>query len=93
MRATFSEDMQSGTIGTGTFLLRRAGTTRNLPAAVTYNAVSRQATLNPSNSLVSGATYVAKVTSGAQDLAGNALDQKPATAGNQSKTWKFKVAP
>jgi hypothetical protein len=31
------------------------------------------------------------VTTGAQDLAGNALDQNPNIAGNQSKTWKFTV--
>jgi hypothetical protein len=31
------------------------------------------------------------VTTGAQDLAGNALDQDPNLANNQSKSWKFKV--
>jgi hypothetical protein len=31
------------------------------------------------------------VTTGAQDLWGNALDQKPNIAGNQSKSWKFTV--
>jgi hypothetical protein len=31
------------------------------------------------------------VTTGAQDLAGNALDQKPNIADNQSKSWKFTV--
>jgi hypothetical protein len=91
--ATFSEAMQSGTIGTGTFKLRRAGTSTNLSAVVTYDAVARRATLNPSANLVSGTTYVATVTSGAQDLAGNALDQDRTTAGDQIKTWNFKVAP
>jgi hypothetical protein len=31
------------------------------------------------------------VTSGAQDLVGNALDQNPNIANNQSKSWKLKV--
>jgi hypothetical protein len=31
------------------------------------------------------------VTSGAQDLAGNALDQNPDIEGNQQKSWKFQV--
>jgi len=31
------------------------------------------------------------VTSGAQDLAGNALDQSPNIEGNQNKSWKFTV--
>jgi hypothetical protein len=91
--ATFSEAMKSSTIGTSTFNLKRSGTTTNLAAAVTYDATAKKATLNPSANLVSGATYVATVTTGAQDLAGNALDQNPATAGNQNKTWTFKVAP
>lgn len=37
------------------------------------------------------ATYIAAVTRGTKDLAGNALDQDPATAGNQPKIWRFKV--
>jgi hypothetical protein len=41
--------------------------------------------------LKAGATYVATVTTGAKDLAGNQLDQDPSTAGNQPKSWKFKV--
>jgi hypothetical protein len=31
------------------------------------------------------------VTSAAKDLAGNSLDQNSTTAGNQNKSWKFKV--
>lgn len=37
------------------------------------------------------ATYTATVTSGATDLAGNALDQDSGTVGEQSKTWSFTV--
>ena len=34
---------------------------------------------------------MATVNSGAKDLAGNALDQSPAIAGNQPKSWKFTI--
>jgi hypothetical protein len=63
-----------------------------LPATVTYASATRIATLNPSANLQSGATYVATVKTGAKDLAGNSLDQNSATAGNQAKTWTFKVS-
>jgi hypothetical protein len=39
--------------------------------------------------LANSTTYLATVTAGAQDLAGNALDQDPNTADNQAKTWTF----
>ncbi len=37
------------------------------------------------------ATYVATVTTGVEELAGNALSQVPNTAGNQSMVWSFRV--
>jgi len=40
-----------------------------------------------------GATYVATVSTGTRDLAGNQLDQDPNTAGNQARSWQFKVKP
>jgi hypothetical protein len=91
--ATFSEAMKASTINTTTFNLKRSGTSTNLSATVTYDATAKKATLNPSANLVSGATYVATVTTGAKDQAGNSLDQNSTTAGNQPKTWTFKVAP
>ena len=93
VRATFSEAMQAGTINTNTFRLRKAGSTTNVAAAVSYDQATRRATLNPDNNLRAGATYVATLTTGATDQSGNQLDQDPSTAGNQSKSWKFKVKP
>jgi hypothetical protein len=89
--ATFSEAMKASTISTNTFKLRRAGTSTFLSATVTYDSATRRATLNPSANLQSGATYIATVTPLATDLAGNRLDQDSITAGNQAKTWTFKV--
>jgi hypothetical protein len=99
VRATFSEVMNEASVEatdptTGrptTFTLRRAGSSTTVAAIVTYNATTRTATLNPNANLRRGATYIATVRIGARDLAGNALDQNPNTAGNQPKTWRFTV--
>jgi hypothetical protein len=93
--ATFSEEMKASSINTPatTFKLVKLntdGTTTKVTANVSYVAATKQATLDPASNLSSG-TYKATVTTGAQDLAGNALDQKPNIAGNQSKSWKFMV--
>jgi hypothetical protein len=89
--ATFSEAMQASTINTTTFRLRKSGTTTNVAAALSYDPATKRATLNPNANLQAGATYVATITTGATDLAGNQLDQNPSTAGNQAKSWKFTV--
>jgi len=77
----------TATINRTTFKLSKAGSTNNVGAAVAYNAASQKAVLNPNNGLAAGTKYKAVVTIGARDLAGNTLDQKPTTAGNQQKAW------
>ena len=99
--ATFTEAMDASatdgdpsTITGTTFKLVRLnadGTTTRVTAAVSYAAATKKAILNPASNLSLGRTYKATVTTGAQDLAGNALDQNPKIAGNQSKNWKFTV--
>ena len=91
VRATFSEAMQANTLNANTFKLRKWGSDTNVGAAVSYDPATRRATLNPNANLRAGATYVATIITGATDLAGNQLDQDPNTAGNQTKSWKFKV--
>jgi Subtilase family/Bacterial Ig-like domain len=91
VRATFSEAMQASTINTTTFRLRKSGTTTNVAAAVSYDPATKRATLNPNVDLKAGATYTATVSTGARDQSGNQLDQDPSTAGNQAKSWQFKV--
>lgn len=92
VKATFSEAMRASTINGITFKLRRQGATANVGATVTYNAGTRTATLDPNSNLAAGVTYIATVTTGAKDQAGNSLDQNSSLSGNQPKTWKFKVA-
>jgi hypothetical protein len=89
--ATFSEAMDAATINGTSFKLFKAGTTNRVGAAVTYNATNQKAVLNPNNDLRAGTKYKAVVNSSATDLAGNPLDQNSTTAGNQAKTWTFKV--
>ena len=83
--ATFSEQMKAPTINNSTFkLFKKVGTTRTRVAAVvTYNAFAKRAILNPNANLKRGSTYVAQVTTGAQDLASNGLAR--------AKGWQFKA--
>jgi hypothetical protein len=87
--ATFSEAMRATSINTNTVKLFRAGTTTPIAATVTYGAATKRAILNPNNNLRPGTKYKVVVTTGARDLAGNQLDQRPAVAGNQPKVWFF----
>jgi len=99
--ATFSEAMDASstdgdpsTITATTFKLVRLnsdGTTTRVTATVSYDDATNKAILNPSSDLSSGRTYKATVTTGAEDLFGNALDQNSTKVGNQSKSWKFTV--
>jgi hypothetical protein len=90
--AVFSENMRSSTVSASTVKLTKKDSTSSLAATVTYDATAKKATLNPDASLQRGATYKATVTTGAKDLAGNALDQSSTTTGNQPKSWTFTVA-
>ena len=83
VKATFSEDMMASSINGQTFKLFKKGSTTKLAASVSYNSTNHTAMLDLSNSLRSGATYKAVVTTGAKDLAGNSLAQQ--------KSWFFKV--
>jgi Big-like domain-containing protein len=86
--------MQASTLNNTTFRLKKPDTTTtNLAAALSYDPTTKRATLNPNANLKAGATYVATISGGAKDQSGNRLDQDPITAGNQAKSWQFKVRP
>jgi hypothetical protein len=93
VKATFSEDMTASTINKTTFTLRKQNATGFVAATVTYDPSTDTATLDPTNSLRRGATYKASVNLGAQDQAGNPLDQNPSPSGSQRKDWTFKLRP
>jgi hypothetical protein len=67
--ATFSEELDPGTVVGTTFYVQQAGTT--VAGAVTYAGVT--AVFTPTSSLAVNTLYTATVTTGVMDLAGNAL--------------------
>jgi hypothetical protein len=75
VNASFNEDMDPITFTTTTFTLQVTGPPLGpvLGATVTYDAPSRVATLNPSSDLLANTNYTATITTGVEDLAGNAL--------------------
>ena len=83
--------MSPSSINTNTVKLFKVGEDSALDATVTYDGVRNKAKLDPSANLKRGATYKAVVSTGAQDLAGNQLDQDPTLPGTQPKEWFFKV--
>jgi hypothetical protein len=72
--AAFNEPMKSSTINTSTFTLMGPNSA-SVTGTVTYNTSSNIAMFTPSGStpLVVGAQYTATITTGAQDVAGDAL--------------------
>jgi hypothetical protein len=88
--ATFSEPMNEASVeAPGVVTLKKSSGGAAVAASVTYNPTTKKVILNPNLSLARNTLYSAKVTTGARDLAGNALDQNSTTAGNQAKSWKF----
>ncbi|HSP52604.1 MAG TPA: peroxidase family protein [Cryobacterium sp.] len=79
LTATFSEPV-TGVNGT-TFVLRLGATV--IPSAVTYNAATRVATLNPNATLAADSTFTATL-SGITDLAGNPM---------AASSWTFITGP
>ena len=71
--ATFSEAMDSTTISATTFTLRVTATSVAVIGTVTYAAATNTATFTPTAPLSPNTTYTARITTGAKDLAGNAL--------------------
>ncbi len=98
--ATFSEKMDPASINATTFKLFKCSsttsttcTTQITNVTVSLSTDGLRATLNPygtsSTLLTSRSKYKAVVTTGAKDLAGNALDQNATTSGNQQMAWYF----
>jgi Ca2+-binding RTX toxin-like protein len=86
--ATFSEDMDPSTLTASTFTLHKQdSTTTPVEATVNYDSAAKKATLDPASDLQANTSYTARVTggsSGAKDLAGNALAQ--------DYSWTFTTA-
>jgi hypothetical protein len=79
--ATFSEAMDSGTINTSTFTLDDGST--DISGSVSYADLT--STFTPASNLKAATGYVATLTTGIQDLAGNPLAAV--------FSWTFATAP
>ena len=77
INATFSEAMNPSTVNTTTFTLLQ-GTT---PVSASVTLSGTNAVLIPASNLTASTTYTASITTGVQDLAGNALAA--------TQTWSF----
>ncbi|MDD5105472.1 MAG: Ig-like domain-containing protein, partial [Desulfuromonadaceae bacterium] len=71
VHATFSKDMDQLTISTATFTLKTGVTP--VSGIVVYDVSGKIATFTPSGNLAANTPYTATVTTGAKDLAGNAV--------------------
>jgi Ice-binding-like/Bacterial Ig-like domain len=83
VNATFSKAMDSSTISSSTFTVAASGVP-SLAGTYAYDVPSRVATFTPSLLLQTGTLYTATITTGARDLAGNAL-----AAGATPNPWTF----
>ncbi|MDR3750675.1 MAG: Ig-like domain-containing protein [Terracidiphilus sp.] len=72
--AVFSEAMNPATISSTTFTLTSPGTPAVVvPGLVAYSSVSKSLVFIPTAALTASTVYTATITTGAQDLAGDAL--------------------
>jgi hypothetical protein len=78
--ASFSEAMNASTLTTATFTVTGPGATP-VAGTVTYNASTNIARFTPTNALAASTAYAATITTGAKDVAGNALAS--------SHVWSF----
>jgi hypothetical protein len=85
--ATFSEAMQTATIGSSTFELRNLATNAVVTGTVTYNNTTRVVTMDPAASLAAATQYRATILggdAGVKDASGNAM--------TANYTWTFTTA-
>jgi hypothetical protein len=78
--ATFDEAMEPSTLNAATFTLNQGST--HIPGSVDYTGVT--AVFTPTANLQPGLLYTATISTGAKDLAGNALEA--------DKVWRFTTA-
>ncbi|GEM_PF-3823667 len=83
LTALFSEDMDPASITASTFKLYDDTASAAVGGTVTYDEASKTALFTPADALVTGHTYTATMTTGATDLAHNALDA--------DYSWSFSV--
>jgi Big-like domain-containing protein/K319-like protein len=81
--ASFSKRMNPSTIDTNTFIVRKDGTTNNIPGTVHLSPDGKTAIFRSQESFSPNTKYVAIIDIAVKDEAGNALAS--------TKTWSFKT--
>ena len=76
IKVTFSEPMFPLSVSTNTFTLRIADTTTKIGGMVSRSSDGKTATFDPSANLATSTRYVATISTGATDVACNALSEK-----------------
>jgi hypothetical protein len=93
LTATFSERMDRATLSRSTFKVfkvnRDGSTTQITGVTVSSSTDGLKATLNPDGMLAKNAKYIAVVSTGAKDVAGNKLDQNRKQPKYQAMEWFF----
>lgn len=74
--ASFSEDMNPATISGASFIVTNVTLGSTVTGSVSYSVVGKTALFTPAAALASNATFTARITSGAADLAGNDLAER-----------------
>ena len=87
--AVVDESLRRSTVTGANAYLVRKGSTRHLPATVTWEADTRRIVIDPNRPLRAGSTYRVVVTTKVSDLSGNGLDQDRGRAGLQRHVWRF----
>jgi hypothetical protein len=90
--ASFSEAMKASTINATTFALSGPGAVP-VTGTVVYDAANEIARFVPSSALPAGTMYTATITTGATDLAGNALAGSHAWSFTTSATSGSQTSP
>ena len=90
INATFSEPMNIATMITANYSVHETVSLNNVAGSVSYDVQNSIATFTPSNLLTPDTDYTVTITSGALDLAGNAL-VAPAV-GPPDNPWTFRTA-
>ncbi|MDB5870773.1 MAG: hypothetical protein JWQ07_215 [Ramlibacter sp.] len=91
--AGFTEDMAPASINASSFTVTCAAPCASPAGTVTYSVGNRTALFTPAAALAANTTYTATVTTGATDIAGNALagNQAPLPAAS-NYIWTFSTA-
>ena len=89
--AFVSEDMRERSLFRAIQVFKKGSNTPISDYTVWYNARERKVILEPEIALKRGVTYKAVVSTQAEDLAGNRLDQNRNRDGLQPKVWYFTI--